>query len=139
VEAGWFKSGYGSGLCDELPIDPIQRTSRSRIRDRGAHDLATLRVLRSGALHEPFDRAAGHRHVFPVQLMPDLDCAVACQARKPIGQLAGVNADFRLRRLVAMNHFQTAVVIETSQENLATFLEMNLPELSCIFAVGTGP
>ena len=56
----------------ELPIDPIERARRCRIRCCGAHPFAPPNPFQALAAHEPFDRAAGHPNAFPVQLEPYL-------------------------------------------------------------------
>jgi hypothetical protein len=63
----------------ELPVHPILRAYRLRVRRRGAHRLAAPRTLQALESHQPLDRAARHRHALAVQLPPDLASAIDLQ------------------------------------------------------------
>ena len=60
----------------ELAVDPVQRTRRCFVKDRGADDFASANALQTHAFHESLDRAAGHFGALSVHLVPDLISAV---------------------------------------------------------------
>jgi hypothetical protein len=55
-----------------LPVHPIQRTRQRLVRNRRAYNLAAPGTFQPQPLHEPLNRAAGHRHLFAIELTPDL-------------------------------------------------------------------
>jgi hypothetical protein len=81
----------------ELPIDVIERARRRLVADRCPDRLATDDALQAHILHQPFDRAAGDRNVFAVQLPPDLPGAIDLEVlREHAGDL-GLECHILLR------------------------------------------
>ncbi len=56
----------------ELPMYPIQRTGRRRVRHRDADDFATPDTLQSQAAHQPLDGAVRPHNALAVHRTPDL-------------------------------------------------------------------
>jgi hypothetical protein len=67
----------------ELPVDPVERTRGSRIRHRGANNLASNDPTQPELTHESLDRAARHRDAFAVEPTPDLIGSVDLQVGLP--------------------------------------------------------
>ena len=67
----------------EDPIDPVQRTRRLHVADRGSHHLASAHALQPKALHQPFHRAAGNAQPLPIYLLADLVGAVDAPVGMP--------------------------------------------------------
>jgi hypothetical protein len=67
----------------ELPIDPIQRTRRFAVTDRGTYDLAAYYATQPLHPHESLDRATGHADRLPIQLPPHLVGAIDLQVGIP--------------------------------------------------------
>ena len=67
----------------EDPIDPVQRTRRLHVADRGSHHLAAAHALQPQALHQPLHRAARNAQPLPIHLLPNLVCAVDASVGLP--------------------------------------------------------
>src|SRR5690606_8440750 len=58
-------------IGDEVALDQTPWAGRCAIWHRSTHPFATPDALDTKATHQTLHRAAGHRHSFPIQLLPN--------------------------------------------------------------------
>ena len=81
--AGLVRNTQIGPLGSELPIDAIKRTWRFGVGNRGALRLASAHTLQTLLTHQPLDGTACHGDTLPVELQPDLVCAIDLQVGMP--------------------------------------------------------